>query len=71
MAARAAEILLRPPESQTELPTAPKAERKVALSDAPALTNVQPKNFNVLIIEDDPVTRDVIAHTLSDYTIQM
>ena len=36
IAARAAEILLRPPESQTELPTAPKAERKVALSDAPA-----------------------------------
>jgi CheY-like chemotaxis protein len=70
MAARAAEILLRPPESQMELPTAPKAERKVALSDAPALTSVQSKDFNVLIIEDDPVTRDVIAHTLSDYTIE-
>ncbi len=66
IAARAAEILLRPPDS---LPTAPKAERKVALSDAPAQTAANPKDFNVLIIEDDPVTREIIAHTLSDYTV--
>ncbi len=70
IAARAAEILLRPPASQTELPTAPVAERKVALSDAPAPPGVQPKDFNVLIIEDDPVTREIIAHTLSDYTVE-
>ena len=69
IAARAAEILLRPPDSQTESPVAPKAERKVARSDAPVPASVQPKDFNVLIIEDDPVTREVIAHTLSDYTV--
>lgn len=70
IAARAAEILLRPPDSQTELPVPPKAERKVAISDTPAPAGVQPKDFNVLIIEDDPVTREVIAHTLSDYTVE-
>ncbi|MGA9770706.1 MAG: response regulator [Blastocatellia bacterium] len=66
IAARAAEILLRPPESE---PLAPKTERKAAISDAPVPANVQPKDFQVLIIEDDPVTRDIIAHALSDYTI--
>jgi CheY-like chemotaxis protein/KaiC/GvpD/RAD55 family RecA-like ATPase len=67
-AARAAEILLRPPESQTELPVPP---RKAAPTDAPAPASIQPKDFNVLIIEDDPVTREIIAHTLSDYTVDI
>jgi CheY-like chemotaxis protein/KaiC/GvpD/RAD55 family RecA-like ATPase len=71
IAARAAEILLRPPDSQLEPPVTPKAERKAAPSDAPAPVSVQPKDFNVLIIEDDPVTREIIAHTLSDYTVDI
>lgn len=70
IAARAAEILLRPPDSQTESPVPPKSERKTAVSETPAPADIQPKDFNVLIIEDDPVTREVIAHTLSDYTVE-
>lgn len=71
MAARAAEMLLRPPDSEPELPILPKAERRIAPLDATAPVSVQPKDFNVLIIEDDPVTREIIAHTLSDYTVDI
>lgn len=70
IAHRAAEILLRPPDSTEEASIPQKAERKAA-ADAPAPASIQAKDFNVLIIQDDPVAREVIAHTLSDYTIEI
>ncbi|HKP84964.1 MAG TPA: response regulator [Blastocatellia bacterium] len=71
IAQRAAEILLRPPDTSAEPVVAQKAERRAALADAPASASIHAKDFNVLIIQDDPVAREVIAHTLSDYTIEL
>jgi len=74
--ARAVEILLRPPDwgteavspvSVAELP----ASAKAALIGPEAPQNAQPKDFNVLIIDDDAASCEAVAHTLSDYTVEV
>ncbi|HEX5732299.1 MAG TPA: response regulator [Blastocatellia bacterium] len=70
---RAVEILLRPPESRAEpeshisIPDLPVSAR--AASDAPQ--NVQPKDFNVLVIDDDASSCEAVVQTLGDYTIEV
>ena len=74
---RAVEILLRPPESKTETPSPinliePPATAKAAAQVGPeAPQNVQPKDFNVLVIDDDASSCEAVVQTLSDYTVEV
>ena len=70
---RAVEILLRPPESRAEpmthisipdLPVSAKAGMDVT-------QNAQPKDFNVLVINDDASSCETVAQTLGDYTVEV
>jgi CheY-like chemotaxis protein/KaiC/GvpD/RAD55 family RecA-like ATPase len=74
--ARAVEILLRPPDwgteavspvSVVELP----ASAKAAPVGPEAPQNAQPKDFKVLVIDDDASSCEAVAHTLSDYTVEV
>jgi DNA-binding response OmpR family regulator/KaiC/GvpD/RAD55 family RecA-like ATPase len=69
MAARATEVLLRPPDAQT----APPDEAMAAESSREATppTAVQPKECNVLVIDDDPTSCELIAQTLDNYTLEI
>lgn len=70
---RAVEILLRPPESRAEpathisIPDLPVSAKAVA--DAPQ--NAQPKDFNVLVIDDDASSCEAVVQTLGDYTVEV
>jgi DNA-binding response OmpR family regulator len=69
LAARATEVLLRPPAA----PTAPADEAIAAepLREAVAPPAVQPRDYNVLVIDDDPASCDLIAQTLDSYTLEI
>ena len=74
MAKRAAELLLTPPaaaEDQTQkeeaAPRSQPTERPQPLGDA----EVQAKDFNVLIIEDDAETCENLIQTLAEYTLEV
>ena len=77
MAARAVELLLRAPEAGSELPPSalisershvPRDSRHPKpLGDAEVLA----KDFNVLVIEDDSETCDLVTQALSDYAIEI
>jgi CheY-like chemotaxis protein/KaiC/GvpD/RAD55 family RecA-like ATPase len=76
IAARAVELLLRPPESEMltspsllEMPCESRSAAQATALDVPV--NVQPKDFNVLIIDDDPNSSDLIAQTLTEYTVEV
>jgi CheY-like chemotaxis protein len=76
IAARAAEILLRPPDAEAgrglaEFAESPKPERRVAGTEVPAVTEARPQDFHVFIIEDDAQSCDVIANALSDYALEV
>ncbi len=68
--ARAVEILLRPPDSKTEIPLSIPSFASSASEEA-ALTPVRPKDFNVLVIDDDFAACEVIAHSLDEYTLEI
>lgn len=74
--ARAVEILLRPPDFGTE-PASPVSVAELPASVKAAPTgpetpqNAQPKDFNVLVIDDDAASCEAVAHTLSDYTVEV
>ncbi len=74
---RAVEILLRPPESKTEMRSPlnlidPPASAKAAAQAGPeAPQNVRPKDFNVLVIDDDVSSCEAVVQTLSDYTVEV
>lgn len=74
---RAVEILLRPPESKTEMPSPinlfePPVSAKAAAQAGPeAPQNVQPKDFNILVIDDDASSCEAVVQTLSDYTVEV
>ncbi len=77
MAARAVELLLHPPEGAADFgsPTTPKARpRAVPGAPQPEPLNeaeVRAEDFNVLIIEDDAETCDLVTQTLSDYSLEV
>jgi DNA-binding response OmpR family regulator/KaiC/GvpD/RAD55 family RecA-like ATPase len=74
---RAVEILLRPPESRTETHSLvnliePPASAKAAAQAGPeAPQNVQPKDFNILVIDDDASSCEAVVQTLNDYTVEV
>lgn len=77
MAARAVELLLSPPEAGSEFsfPPSPPAHSHAARDarqpEPIGEDEVQAKDFNVLIIEDDPETNDLLTQTLGDYTVEV
>ena len=77
MAARAVELLLYPPGAEKEFSFSPgQSARPRAVREAPppkpvGEADVRAKDFNVLIIEDDPETCDLITQTLGDYTLEV
>jgi CheY-like chemotaxis protein/KaiC/GvpD/RAD55 family RecA-like ATPase len=77
MAARAVELLLHPPESDIDFPssvsptTRRRSVRDTAQPESPTETEVRAKDFNVLIIEDDPETCDLLTQTLGDYSLEV
>lgn len=77
MAARAAELLLHPLEGALD-PSFPATSgaplRAVHMLTHPASdgeTEVRARDFNILIIEDDAETCDLITQTLSDYSVEV
>jgi CheY-like chemotaxis protein/KaiC/GvpD/RAD55 family RecA-like ATPase len=76
MAARTAELLLSPPESGAEFSvpsslTQPRAVREPRQPEALGEAEVHAKDFNVLIIQDDPETNDLVTTMLGDYTLEV
>ncbi|HSE39001.1 MAG TPA: response regulator [Blastocatellia bacterium] len=78
IAARAVELLLHPPESETaiEFPSGASklARRTVGETqhlERPPEAELRPADFNVLIIEDDPETCDFVTQTLADYSLEV
>ncbi|HVG19172.1 MAG TPA: response regulator, partial [Blastocatellia bacterium] len=75
IAARAVELLLRPPESEMlAAPSAfdpPGATRPAPATGFDVAINVQPKDFKVLIIDDEPNSCDLVAQTLAEYTVEV
>lgn len=76
MAARAVELLLHPPESDTDFPSLSDTSRRRAVRETkqPESTSdaeIKAKDFNVLIIEDDPETCDLLTQTLGDYSLEV
>jgi DNA-binding response OmpR family regulator/KaiC/GvpD/RAD55 family RecA-like ATPase len=69
MAARATEVLLRPPDAQTAPPD--EAVLATPLREVAAPPAVQPRDYNVLVIDDDPASCDLIAQTLDSYTLEI
>ncbi|HSQ20388.1 MAG TPA: ATPase domain-containing protein, partial [Blastocatellia bacterium] len=77
MAARAAELLLHPLEGAADLSfpeTSSARLRAVHEATQPASadeTEVRASDFNVLIIEDDAETCDLLTQTLGDYSVEV
>ena len=77
IAARAVELLLRPPEAGADFPMPlPQPEHPLAFRRAPqpeplGETEIQAKDFNVLIIEDDAETCELLTETLQDYSLEV
>jgi DNA-binding response OmpR family regulator/KaiC/GvpD/RAD55 family RecA-like ATPase len=77
IAARAVEILLRPPESEAGPHPAAKAiapsvpPRPAAQAAPVAAASVNPKDFNILVIDDDPVSCEQVAQALGEYTVEI
>jgi CheY-like chemotaxis protein/KaiC/GvpD/RAD55 family RecA-like ATPase len=69
LAARAAEVLLRPPDAQTAPPDQERAAEPSREAARP--TAVQPRDCHVLVIDDDPASCELIAQTLDSYTLEI
>jgi DNA-binding response OmpR family regulator/KaiC/GvpD/RAD55 family RecA-like ATPase len=74
--ARAVEILLRPPDSRAELasgasPAAAGAAHASSHAATSATEAVNPKDFNVLVIDDNPASCEQIAQALGEYTVEI
>ncbi|HKP13953.1 MAG TPA: response regulator, partial [Blastocatellia bacterium] len=71
MASRAAEVLLRPPDAPVAepAPTAPPVAPPAMATTTEGAA--QPKDYNVLVIDDDPASCDLIAQTLDSYTLEV
>jgi DNA-binding response OmpR family regulator/KaiC/GvpD/RAD55 family RecA-like ATPase len=77
MAARAVELFLYPPGAEGESSFSPsqsarhRAVREASHPEPLGEADVQARDFNVLIIEDDPETCDLLTQTLGDYTLEV
>lgn len=77
IAARAVELLLRPPEqeAETQRPAAAPQRRRVDRERAQTKpedeVEIHPKDFNVLIISDDSEISDLVTQALRDYTLEV
>lgn len=77
IAARAVELLLRPPELDAEpAPPAPIPQRRRIDRERPQPPStgdveVRPQDFNVLIISDDAEITDLVTQALRDYTLEV
>jgi CheY-like chemotaxis protein/KaiC/GvpD/RAD55 family RecA-like ATPase len=77
MAARAVELLLHPPEADAEFPSSAsqtarrRAVRETTQPEPLTGGELRARNFNVLIIEDDPETCDLVTQTLGDYSLEV
>lgn len=75
MAARAVELLLHPPDTEAEFSSSASqtAQRRAVRETTQPLTEgeVRARDFNVLIIEDDPETCDLVTQTLGDYSLEV
>jgi DNA-binding response OmpR family regulator/KaiC/GvpD/RAD55 family RecA-like ATPase len=77
IAARATEMLLRPPDSKTEagaqtsqpVTASPLAKDKEGAAESSSV--VDSKSFNVLVIDDDPESCQAVSQTLADYTVEV
>ena len=77
VAARAVELLLSAPELTAEFsmpasqPARPQPVREAIQRESFGDAEVRAKDFNVLIIEDDPEIDDLVTQTLGDYTLEV
>jgi DNA-binding response OmpR family regulator/KaiC/GvpD/RAD55 family RecA-like ATPase len=70
--ARAVEILLRPPDSKAELSWPEGAGARAQAQAAPSPADaVDPKDFNVLVIDDNPASCELLAQSLGEYTVEI
>ena len=77
IAARAVELLLRPPEQEAEtqrpatVPQRRRVDRDLAHTEPAGDVEIHPKDFNVLIISDDSESSDLVTQALRDYTLEI
>ena len=77
MAARAVELFLYPPGAEEEFSFSPsqnarpRAVREASHPKPIGEPDVRARDFNVLIIEDDAETCDLLTQTLGDYTLEV
>ncbi len=76
MAARATELLLSPPESGAELSLPPiqpqpRAVPETTQPEQLGDTEVRAKDFNVLVIQDDAESHDLVTQTLGNYALEV
>src|SRR5204862_7213297 len=77
IAARAVELLLRPPEldeaaaSPAVAPQRRRVDRERAKTQSTSDVDANPKDFNVLIISDDAEISDLVSQALRDYTLEV
>ncbi|MFY9570728.1 MAG: response regulator [Blastocatellia bacterium] len=74
MASRAGELLILPPEEVPEEVSSSRATQlanEVVPPEPSDNTEVRTKDFNVLIIEDDNETSEIITQTLNEYTLEI
>ena len=71
LAARAVEILLRPPDAVAGTAvSAQSAPRSGPRARAGSLPHVNPKEFNVLVIDDDVASSESSAQALAEYNVE-
>src|SRR6185369_12047060 len=71
---RAVDLLLHPPDIENDdidFPIPTSAPARTSPEPEMSLAELQPKNFNILIVEDDAETRNLVSHTLSDYSLEV
>ena len=74
MAARAAELLLRAPQEPLDTFLSARVEHLAQVTDLTAHESsnaLRPKDFNVLIIEDDAEMCDLLRETLGEYSLEL
>ena len=77
MAARAVELFLYPPGAEEEFSSSPsqsarpRAVREASHPKPAGEADVRARDFNVLIIEDDAETCDLLTQALGDYTLEV
>jgi two-component system, OmpR family, alkaline phosphatase synthesis response regulator PhoP len=73
LSARTVEILLRPPDAAGEMlehiPDERRAQVPEPIAVAP-VANMDPKEFNVLVIDDDTASCELISQALGEYTVE-